>query len=307
MPKSQAAAQKLAVTYPVPRRRDKFDFIPRLLMLPAILLVVLVTFAPIIQAIVLSFHETNYFQLGKFVGLRNYERFFRDPISAQNLINSVVISISCLVLSLAAGMGLALLLKRSFRGRVLFRTLLILPWVMSPLLSALLWRFMYSPQIGPIAYLLGELTSRRFDLLGDVNTAMPGIVIAAVWRSYPYAMILILAALQTVPEELYEAAKMDGGGRLQLFRFITVPMIQNTLLIVIIIQSIGFFNMIELPLILTGGGPLNRTDVIGLRVYREAFVLQKYGFGSAIAMVMFAINIGISLIYIRILRNENAR
>jgi ABC-type sugar transport system permease subunit len=133
---------------------------------------------------------------------------------------------------------------------------------------------------------------------------MLGVIIANVWRTFPYAMILTLAALQTIPNDLYEAAKIDGAGRWNLFRFVTFPMIQNTFLIATIILSIHYFNMIELPLVLTGGGPVNRTELLGLRVYREAFVLFKYGFGSAVAMLMFVVNIVVSLAYIRILRAE---
>jgi ABC-type sugar transport system permease subunit len=287
------------------KQRNRPNLTPYLMMLPAVLLVALVTLAPIIQGINLSFHETRYLRQGDFIGLRHYERFFRDPEGLQILGNSAVASIGSLAGSLSVGLGLALLLNRPFRGRVALRTLLILPWIMSPLLSALLWRFMYSPQIGPVAYILGVLSGTRFDLLGNPDTAMFGIIFSAVWRTYPYGMILILAALQTIPEELYEAAKIDGAGRLQLFRHITIPMIQNTLLILVIIQTIGYFNMVELPLILTGGGPLNRTEVIGLKVYQEAFVLYNFGSASAIAVIMLLINVVISLVYIRILRNEH--
>jgi multiple sugar transport system permease protein len=285
--------------------RTKRNLMPFLMMLPALLLVGLVTLAPIIQGVNLSFHETRYLRQGDFIGLRNYERFLRDPEGVQVLVNSAVATLGSLAGSLALGLSLALLLNRPFRGRVLLRTFLILPWILSPILSALLWRFMYSPQIGPIAYILGLLSGARFDLLGNPDTAMLGIIIAAVWRSYPYGMILILAALQTIPEELYEAAKIDGAGRVSLFRHITAPLIQNTVLIVVIIQTIGFFNMVELPMVLTGGGPLNRTEVIGLKVYQEAFVLYNLGSASAIAVIMLLINVVISLVYIRILRNES--
>src|SRR5262249_19624767 len=160
---------------------------------------------------------------------------------------------------------------------------LILPWVVSQVLAALLWRWLDSPLIGPIAYLVGRLTDSRVDILGDPATAMGGVIVANVWRTFPFPMVLTLAALQTVPGELYEAARIDGAGRWQSFRFVTLPMIQNTLLIATIILSVHCVNLIELPLVLTGGGPVNATEVLGLRVYREAFVLQNFGYGSAIA------------------------
>jgi ABC-type sugar transport system permease subunit len=202
-------------------------------------------------------------------------------------------------------LGLALLLNRPFPGRTFFRTMLILPWVVSQLLTALLWRWLDSPLLGPLAYVLGVLTDSRVDILGDPSTAMGGVIVANVWRTFPYAMILILAALQTIPYDLYEAARIDGAGRWNVFRYVTFPMIQNTFLIATIILSVHYFNMIELPLVLTGGGPVNRTELLGLRVYREAFVLFKFGFGAAIAMIMFIINIVVSLAYIKILRAES--
>jgi multiple sugar transport system permease protein len=277
---------------------------PWLLILPAVLLVVLVTFFPILQAINLSFHQTSYLQQGRFVGFQHYLSFLTDPLSQQNLTNSFVFTFGSLAFSMPLALGLALLLNRPFPGRAVFRTILIVPWVVSQLLTALLWRWLDSPPFGPLAYILGVLTSSRVDLLGTPGTALAGVILANVWRTFPYAMILTLAALQTIPGELYEAARIDGAGRWNLFRYVTFPMIQNTFLIATIILSIHYFNMIELPLVLTGGGPVNRTELLGLRVYREAFVLFRFGFGSAVAMIMFVVNVVVSLAYIRILRAE---
>ena len=274
-------------------------------MLPAVALVVCVTFLPILQAVSLSFRETTFLQAGRYIGLRHYQTLFADPLTRQNLLNSFVFTFGSLALSLPLALGLALLLHRPFPGRALFRTILILPWVVSQLLTALLWRWIDSPLLGPLAYVLGQLAGTRVDILGDPSTAMTGVIVANVWRTFPYAMILTLAALQTIPEELYEAARIDGAGRWNLFRFVTFPVIQNTFLIATIILTIHNFNMIELPLLLTGGGPVNRTEVLGLRVYREAFTLFRFGFGSAIAMVMFVVNIAVSLVYIKILRAES--
>jgi multiple sugar transport system permease protein len=287
------------------RQGQASSLFPWLLVLPAVLLVVLVTFFPILQAINLSFHQTNYLRQGRFVGLQHYLSFFADPLSRQNLKNSFAFTFGSLAFSLPLALGLALLLNRPFPGRAMFRTILIVPWVVSQLLTALLWRWLDSPPFGPLAYILGLLTSSRVDILGTPDTALGGVILANVWRTFPYAMILTLAALQTIPNELYEAARIDGAGRWNLFRYVTFPMIQNTFLIATIILSIHYFNMIELPLILTGGGPVNRTELLGLRVYREAFVLFKFGFGSAVAMIMFAVNIVVSLAYIRILRAES--
>jgi multiple sugar transport system permease protein len=278
---------------------------PWALMSPAVLLVVVVTFMPILQAVNLSLHETTYLRQGRFIGFQHYRLFFQDPLSGTNLLNSFGFTFGSLAVALPLALGLALLLSRPFPGSGIFRTVLILPWVVSQLLTALLWRWLDSPAYGPVAYALGNLAGIQADILGNPGTAMIGLVLANVWRTFPYAMILILAALQTIPEELYEAARIDGAGRWNLFRCVTFPMIQGTFLIALIMLSVHYFNLIELPLVLTGGGPVNRTELLGIRVYREAFVLFRFGLGSAIAIVMFVINILVSLAYIRMLREES--
>lgn len=278
--------------------------LPWLLILPAVLLVFVVTFLPITQAINLSFHKTNYLALGQFIGLENYLRFFRDPLGRQSLVNSLVFTFGSLALSMSLAIGLALLLNRSFPGRAVFRTLLILPWVVSQLLAALIWGWLDNPRIGALGYLLNLVSQDNIDLLGNPDTAMIGLIITSVWRTFPYAMILTLAALQTIAPELYEAGKIDGANARQLFMHVTFPLIRNTVLIATIILSISFFNMVEIPLVLTNGGPLNRTELIGLRVYREAFTLFQFGSGSAIALIMFLVNMLVSLLYIRVLRAE---
>ncbi len=277
---------------------------PWLLTMPAVLLVVAVTFLPVFEAMSLSLHETSYLKTGKFTGLAHYVRFFRDPLAWQNISNSVVFTSGSLALSLPIAVGLALLLDKPLPGRAVFRVLLILPWVVSQLLTALLWRWLDSPLVGPLAYVLSVLADRRVDILGDPSTAMLGVIAANVWRTFPYAMVLTLAALQTIPADLYEAAKIDGAGPIRTFFNVTLPMIQNTVLIATIILSVHYFNMIELPLVLTGGGPVNATELLGLRVYREAFELFRFGSGAAIAMLIFVVNVVVSIAYIRVLRAE---
>ena len=273
-------------------------------MAPSVLLVLLVTCLPIVQAITLSFRETFFLQQGPFIGLDHYRRFFADPTSHMNIVRTLIFAAGSIALTFPLAIGLALLLSREFPGRAVVRTLLILPWVVSQLLSALMWQWVLSPNIGAIAYWLGRLAGDRIDILGTTDTAMAGMIVANVWRTYPYAMILTLAAIVTVPPELNEAAKVDGANAWQRFFSVTLPLIRPTLLIALIILSVNAINMIELPLILTGGGPIDATDLLGLRVYREAFVLQNFGFASAIAIVMFGMNALISIAYIRVVRNE---
>lgn len=275
------------------------------LFAPSMILVVVVTILPIAQALRLSVSQTAGFQIGTFVGLENYVEFFRDPLSRTNLINTAVFTIASMVLTMPLAVGLAVLLNREFPGRTIVRTLLILPWIVSQLLAALMWRWVASPDIGPVGYALTTLADTRVDLFGGTASAMVGIVLANVWRTFPYGFILVLAALQTVPKDIYEAGRVDGTTRFQEFRYLTLPLIQGTIVIAMIILTINAVNMVELPLILTGGGPLNATDLIGLRVFREAFQFQDFGIASAAAVIMFLMNVAFSLAYIRVMRRED--
>jgi ABC-type sugar transport system permease subunit len=274
-------------------------------MTPSVLIVLLITFLPIAQAIRLSLNETFFLEQGIYIGLQNYIQFFSTDLSSpKNISNTLIFAVGSLVLTFPLAIGLALILKQNFPGRTIIRTILILPWVVSQLLSSLMWRWVLSPDIGPLGYWLTKVAGYRFDTLGQINTAMLGMIITNVWRTFPYAMVLILAALMTIPNELYEAARVDGAGAWNRLRYITLPMIRSTLLIVMIVLSVNAINMIELPLILTGGGPVQATELLGLRVYREAFVLQHLGYASSIAVVMFSINALMSIAYIRVLRSE---
>ena len=275
-----------------------------LFLLPSLVVVIAVTFYPIVYAIRVSLYQTSYLKMVKFFGVGHYVKFLQESLGWHNVLNSMVYTFGSLAVALPLGMILALMLNHDIRFRVLFRTLIIVPWIISQIVTALLWGWLLNPQFGPVNYFIREWFGAPFDFLGQTSSAMPTLIMTNVWRSFPYPMLLLLAALQTVPEEFYEAAKVDGATALQRFWRITLPMIRNTLLITTIMLSLHYFNMITLPFILTGGGPVGVTDVMSLRVYREAFSFYHMGLASAIAVYIFAFNIVFSLLYIKILRTE---
>ena len=181
---------------------------------------------------------------------------------------------------------------------------LVLPWVISQVITALLWKWILNIQFGLTRLVTDALGLLPIDFVGEFETAMPTLILVNVWRTFPFAMLLLLAALQTVPRELHEAAEIDGAGAWSRFRHVTLPLIKSTVLVVAIMLSLSYFNHVDLPLILTGGGPLGETRILALAAYEEAFVLNKMGYGSAIAVVVFAVNILLSLVYLRLLRTE---
>jgi len=286
------------------RKRPGKNGLALAFLLPAVIVVTLVTFLPIINAVRMSLYETSYLQRTDFVGRRHYWNYLQEPEGRRNILNSLIYVFGSLTLSIPFGVLLATLLHRKLRFRTLFRTLIVLPWVVSQLVGALLWSWLMNPYYGPINYFIQLWLGPPIDFLSQPTTAMPTLILVNVWRSFPYPMLLTLAALQTIPEELLEAARVDGASAWTRFWRVTLPLIQNTLLITVIMLSLYYFNMVTLPLILTGGGPLGTTEVISLRVYREAFNFYHMGYGSAIAIYILLFNILFSLLYIKILRTE---
>lgn len=280
--------------------------LPYLFLAPALALMLSVSVYPIGYAIDRSLHETDYLMRGPFIGLENYTGFFAFEGGATSLINSLVYCIGTLVLALPFGFLLAILLNRPLPMRTAIRTVLILPWIVSQTIVALLWSWILNPDFGPIPYVVEASLGARIAVFGDPNLAMLGVILANLWHSYPLALVLMLAALQGIPQDLYEAAKIDGAGAWKTFRRITLPLVSPTLLITTIMLTLHYFNMVTLIWTITGGGPISATETLSVRLFNEAFVNQNLGIASAIGVIIAALNVAFSLSYIRLLRQEQA-
>lgn len=274
-------------------------------VLPCLLLVSLVSFVPIIMAVRISLYETRNLRAVKFVGFEAYERLLEDPTLLANVGNSLTYTLYSLVLSIGIGLLLAVALNRDRPYTQVFRTLVIAPWLMSQAVAAVLWLWLLNSAYGPVPYLIRKLFDLpSVTLVESVDYAMPVIILVNVWISYPLATVLLLAALKTIPAELHEAAQIDGAGTWKRFQKITLPLLYGTLLSTSILLTLQFFNMVTLIYVMTGGGPLNSTEVLSVRVFQEAFVNYKLGYASTVGMVIFALNLVFSLAYIRILRSD---
>ena len=175
---------------------------------------------------------------------------------------------------------------------------------MSQVIAALLWGWLLNADYGSIGYLASKAFATRLDVYGSPNLAMAGVVLANVWHSYAFPMVLLLAALQTIPAEVVEAARVDGAGRGSVFWRITLPLVRPTLLITVIMLTLHYFNMVTLLFVLTGGGPANATETLSVRLFNEAFLFQNLGFASMVGVIIFLLNLVFSLGYIRVLRQE---
>jgi multiple sugar transport system permease protein len=273
-------------------------------MAGAVLLVLFVSCYPILYAVRLSLHQTEYLTVGRFVGAENFVRAAQDPRIQNSVRTSLTYVFGSLLLVLPTGLGLALLLNRPIRFAAVFRTILILPWIVSQTVTAMLWAWLLNPNFGPVNYLLVTLGFRRVMFVANPDLAMTTLIVANVWQSYPYAMILLLAALQTIPAQVYEAARIDGASSPKCLRYVTLPMISNVLLVVVIMCTLHYFNMVTLMYVLTGGGPVFRTETLSLKVFLEAFTHWDMSLASTVGIGIFAFNIVFSLLYVRLLRRE---
>lgn len=277
---------------------------PYFFILPAVALVATISVYPIGYAAFLSLFRTRYLERIAFIGLGNYWLLLRDAAARHNLTLSLFYVFGSLVVVLPFSLAVALLLNQPIRFRAVFRTVIILPWAVSQTIIALLWSWLLNPDFGPLIYLLELLGLGRMAPLSEGHLALPVLVAVNAWGSYPMAVILILAALQTIPSELTDAARVDGTDRWQNFTRITLPLIRPTLLVTTILLSLHNFNMVTLVFILTGGGPLGATELLSLRAFKEGFEFWRIGYSAALGILIFVFNLVFSLLYIRLLRQE---
>src|SRR5579862_5328663 len=262
---------------------------------PAIVLVLMVSIYPVFDAVTLSLYATKYAEKLRFVGLQNYADLLADPAIWKAATNSLVYTIGSLAIAIPFSLGVAVLLNRPSRMQGALRTIAILPWVISQTITALLWAWLLNADFGPVTYGVDALFGVRTAVLASPTWAMVALIGINIWSSYPQATLLMLAALQTIPRELYEAAHIDGAGSARSFRHITLPLIRPTLVVVIIQLTLLYFNMVTLVYVFTGGGPLSSTETLALRVLKTSFEDWNLGHGAALGLIITLINLAFSL------------
>jgi len=299
----QAIAAPQVRTAPAHRRR--FDPLPYLMLAPALLAIGLFSLLPTLYGMLVSVYRVEFVQLLRFVGVANYADVLADPKFWNSMRISFTFTTASVVLSVTLGFALALMANRAVRFRAAFRTIALLPWVTSYVVTYLIFRWILNADFGLLnAFSVEVLGWSRVQWLGDPVLAMACLIAVNVWRDAPYAMVLLLAGLQGIPQELYEAAAIDGAGRARSFRSVTLPLMKSPLLVLIVLTTITSFNVVVAMLVLTGGGPGTATETLSLRMYYEAFTNARMGTAAAIAMVIFAINVVLTLVYVRLLRAE---
>jgi multiple sugar transport system permease protein len=264
-------------------------------VLPSLLLILVFFALPVFAALVLSFSDFDIYALAdsrnlRWIGLRNYLQLLKDAQFWQALENTLYFVVVGGPLSVAVSLGAALLVdSRLACCRSFFRTVFFLPVVTTLVAVAVVWRYLYHPRFGFLNYALGWLGIEPIDWLGDPDWAMPAIILMAVWKNFGFNMIIFVAGLQAIPENLYEAARVDGANDWQQFRYITIPMLAPTFLFVAVITMIGYFQLFAEPYVMTQGGPAGATQSLALLMFQEGFRWWNLGYASAIAFVLFVI------------------
>lgn len=264
-----------------------------LMLAPALVICSIFIFIPAALAIVGSFYTFGLTsQNWVWAGVDNYTRAATDPVFWIALRNNVIIVVGSIVLQVGIGCVLAAILDRGLpKGSTFFRTIIFMPMVVSAVAVALIWLIILDPNIGILNALIKSigLTPPKLGWLGDPNISIWMVLVVAAWQFTGFMMVLILAGLQGIPKDIYEAAALDGARGIKAFWYVTLPSIRNVLLVAILITTIGGFKVFDLIFVLTQGGPANATQVLGTYIYLQAFNLTNMGYANAIAVVLLAI------------------
>ncbi|GGD53577.1 carbohydrate ABC transporter permease [Pseudoxanthomonas indica] len=273
---------------------------------PALIILAVFFGLPVFAALLLSLTDFDLYALAdadnlRFVGLDNYLDLLQTAIFWKSLGNTLYFVIVGVPLSIAVSLGAAMLLHAPLaRFKALFRTALFAPVVTTLVAVAVIWRYLFHTSYGLVNWALGHLGIAPIDWLGDPRWAMPTIILFAVWKNFGYNMVIFLAGLQTIPQDLYEAARIDGASKWRQFRHITLPMLGPVLLVVAVITVSGYFQLFAEPYVITRGDPLQSTVSVLYFMFEEGFKWWKLGRASAVAFLLFAIILAVTTVMLRL-------
>ena len=283
-----------------------------LFLTPALLVLGVFFFVPVLGALGLSLTDYDLYALAdirnlRFVGLHNYGELLQRPLFWTALGNTFYFVVVGVPLSIGASLGTALLLNSPLaRMKAFHRTVLFAPVVTTVVAVAVIWRYLFNTRYGLVNHALAVLGLNPVDWLGDPHWAMPTIIAFAVWKNFGYNMIILLAGLQAIAPELYEAARIDGATRWRQFRHITLPMLRPTMVLVMVLTVAGYFQLFAEPYVMTEGGPLQSTTSVLYLMYDDGFKWWNFGVASAVAFALFGIILAVTMLLLRLARRGAA-
>ncbi|MDR1519933.1 MAG: sugar ABC transporter permease [Planctomycetota bacterium] len=277
-------------------------------LIPGMALIAVLISVPLIRALWTSLHRVRGFR-STFIGLDNYIYLLSKPDFWHSLRTSALFTTVCVALHTLLGLGLALLLNRIARGKTLMRVGFLAPWIVAPSIGAIIWVWLLEPQFGVVNHILSSLglIDGFMAWLGEPDAALLSVIVVDVWRGTPFVMLILLAGLQGIPKEQYEAAAMDGAGPWQQFRHVTLPNLHYLLVVASTLDIISTIRHFDVISVMTGGGPVRATEVLPVMIYNTAFVQNDFGRASAAGVMLLGIILIFSMFYLKATKPGKAR
>ncbi|WP_096156507.1 carbohydrate ABC transporter permease [Bacillus sp. FJAT-45066] len=269
-------------------------------LLPAALVFLVLTVYPLFYAVITSFFHLDFLRgESSFVGLENYRKLFLHDVFWISLKNTFIFVGVAVFFEVLLGTALALFFNANIKGVKFFRTIILLPMLLPPITVALTWKMMYDYDFGVLNYLIGLAGFERVEWLSSYQIALYSIIITDIWQWTPFVFLIILASLQAIPEDMYEAARVFGANSVQCLWYITLPLLKPAILLVLLLRTIDTFQVFEKLYVLTGGGPGNSTETITFYIYRYGFRYFETGYATAATIVLVFLIILFSIFYLR--------
>jgi multiple sugar transport system permease protein len=276
-----------------------------LLIVPTVFLLVALTIYPLIYAVIASLHVINI-RTGEnvFVGFQNFIEIFKDQYFWNAFKNTIIFTGVGVTIEFTLGLILALFLSSKIVGRNIFRSLLLSPMMLPPIVVAIIFKIIYIPEFGVINWFLGLFGIRGILWEASVHTALPSLILVDIWEWTPFMFLILLAGLQSLPLDPYEAAVVDGASSFQIFRYITFPLLKPVIVIALLLRIMDTLRIFDQIFIMTGGGPANATETLSLYIYRHGFRFYNIGYATAMSFLLLIFTVVISNFFIRFLKTE---
>jgi multiple sugar transport system permease protein len=285
-----------------PRRRP---WVGLLFVAPMLVLFLVFRFLPVVGAFLLSLTDYRLSGRWTFVAVDNYTRLLQDDLFRQSLVVTLTYTVIFVPLTVLLSLGTAIMLQQVVWNRGFFRSVFFLPYVTSIVLAAVIWKWIYDAQDGLLNAVLGLVSAGPVDFLGQSGSVLPSIAVTSAWKGFGYSMLILLAGLQAVPKSYLEAAMIDGAGSWQRFRHITLPQLRPVLFFVLVIETIGAFQVFDAMYVMTGGGPVRSSYSLVYLLYDSGFKYFDFGYASAIGLVLFLIVLIVSLVQRRLVGRDD--
>lgn len=279
-------------------------FTALLFLLPALIIFLIFVVWPIIQSANYSLLKWDGIHDPVNIGLANYQTLLTDPVFWRAITNNIVVVVWSLLTQIPLGIGLAILLTAKLKGSAFFRTIYFAPLVLSEVLVASIWGWIFNPNIGMLNSFLKSIHATPLGWMGDPNLVMLCILVVSTWRYLGFYIVIFIAAIQGIPEELYEAARIDGGDGWQLHRFITIPLLMPTTRVNAALIMIGSLKFFDLVWVMSQGGPSHSSEVLATYMYKEAFQINDWGYASTIAFALFLLAFAFALVFLFLTRRQ---